>query len=81
MAAILIVASAEERGILVEQCRLQGREIFRNAVDLLIEIGREQLVNGAKRELLLILEPWHPPEGAGLDTAPRIFCQRMLKPQ
>ncbi|GEE73393.1 hypothetical protein EC142370_04755 [Escherichia coli O145:H34] len=75
MCAIFVILAAEQRGRLIQPGRVKGAEIFRQAVQLLINIRLQQVKHGAGREGCRLVEGRHPPVNILLHATAGIFCR------
>lgn len=75
MAAVVVVAPAEQRGRLIQPGRLQRGQVLRQAVDLLVHIGLDHVADRAWCEFVFLLPPVHKPVAVQCFAAAHVFGQ------
>lgn len=76
MTAVLVVATAKQRGGVIQPCRVQRREVFRQAVDFLIDIRLQQVADTARRKLMIHFTGLNKEIAVQRLAAPDILRQR-----
>lgn len=83
MAAVDVILAAEQGGGLVQQGGRNGGQVFRQAVNLLVQVRLHQVKNAASGELIRLRSHTvlHKPVGIQIDAPAGVFRQRRLKRQ
>lgn len=77
--AVVVVAPPEQGGALIQPGALQRAEIFRQPINLLIDIGLAQMPDTAGFEWMLNARVRHKEVGARFHTYAGELCQRMTQ--
>ncbi len=83
MAAINVILTAEQCGRLVQQGGRDGGEVFRQAINLLVQVRLHQVKDAAFSELIRLggHSVLHKPVGIQIPTPSGVFRQRRLQRQ
>ena len=83
MAAVDVILAAEQGGGLVEQGGRDGGQVFREAVNLLVQVRLHQVKYAAFGKLIGLCSHavLHKSEGIEIDSAAGLFRQRWLQRQ
>ncbi|MNE68103.1 hypothetical protein D3C80_1637490 [compost metagenome] len=79
MCTVLVILPAEQCGGLVQPGRVKGAQIFRQPVNLLVNVRFEQMKDAACCELMRLFPSLHKPVRALFHSATDIFSRYSFK--